>query len=263
MALDPSRRNAYLAWLTVCVVWGTTYLGIRVALETIPPALLGAIRYTVAGAMLAAILVARGTRLPERRTWPGLMLLGFLMIAIGDGFVIWAEQWVASGVAAVVVASAPFWMSGIEAIAPGGEPFRPGTLAGLTVGFAGIVVLVWPALVTDGDWGRNFTGGVVALQIACVGWSLGSAYGKRHARSENAIAASALQMLFGGILMFAIATIRGEWAALSFTPRTLFAEAYLTVCGSIVGYSAYVYALKYLPRSTVSLYAHFDPTLAA
>ena len=262
MAPDVTRRNAYIAWVVVCFVWGTTFLAIRIALESIPPALIGGIRYTIAGGVMAIVFKARGMSLPERGHWPGLVLLGFLMIAIGNGFVIWAEQWVASGIAAVVLASSPFWMSAVDALARDGEPLRRGTVIGLGVGFGGILVLVWPALLGSGEWGPNFAVGVVALQLACVGWSLGSAYGKRHARQDNALAASAMQMLFGGITMLVIGTLRGEWANLAFTPRTMAAELYLIVFGSICGYSAYVYALKYLPVSTVSLYAYINPVIA-
>jgi len=255
-------RTAYLAWLTVCLVWGTTYFAIRVALETIPPALVGGIRYVIAGAVLIAILVARGESLPKRAHWPGLVLLGFLMICLGNGGVIWAEQWVPSGIAAVVVASSPFWMSAVEAFSPNGEPFTRRVLLGLLIGFAGILALVWPDVSAGGEPGEQFAVGLGALQIACIGWSLGSAYSKRHARTENALGAAALQMLFGGLMMLAIASGRGEWRDLSFTARSLAAEIYLILFGSLVGYTAFVYALKYLPVSTVSMYAYVNPVIA-
>jgi drug/metabolite transporter (DMT)-like permease len=255
-------RPAYLAWLAVCLIWGTTYLGIRVALETIPPALVGGIRYVIAGAMLVVILLARGERFPALTNWPGLALLGFLMICLGNGGVIWAEQWVPSGIAAVVVASSPFWMSAIETLFPDGERFTRRVLAGLVIGFTGIVALVWPDLTAGGVMGNRFAVGLIALQVACLGWALGSAYSKRHARSENALFAAALQMLFGGLMMLALASVRGEWGDLTFTTRTLVAEIYLILVGSLAGYTAYVYALKYLPVSTVSMYAYVNPVIA-
>jgi len=262
MSPDPTKRSAYLAWLAVCLIWGTTYLGIRVALETIPPGLVGGIRYVIAGAALAVILRMRGERLPARAHWGGLTLLGFLMICLGNGGVIWAEQWVPSGIAAVVVASGPFWMAAIESVSPGGERFTRRVLVGLLIGFTGIVALVWPELTAGGDLGKQFAVGLVALQVACIGWALGSSYSKRHAREENALGAAALQMLFGGLLMLAIASVRGEWGNLTFTARSLAAEVYLIVAGSLVGYTAYVYALKHLPVSTVSMYAYVNPVIA-
>lgn len=255
-------RTAYLAWIAVCLLWGTTYLGIRVALETIPPALVGGIRYVAAGAMLAVMLRARGERLPGPAHWKGLAILGFLMIALGNGGVIWAEQWVPSGIAAVVVAASPFWMTGFEAVLPGGERLTTRGVTGLLIGFAGILMLVWPDLTAGGELGRQFGVGVIALQIACIGWALGSSYSRRHARGENALGSAALQMLFGGLFMLAAASVRGEWADLTFTWRTGLAELYLIVFGSLVGYSAYVYALKHLPVSTVSLYAYINPVIA-
>jgi drug/metabolite transporter (DMT)-like permease len=255
-------RTAYAAWIAVCLIWGTTYLGIRVALETIPPASLGALRYTIAGAILALILRARGERLPSPAHWRGLWLLGFLMIGLGNGGVIWAEQWVPSGVAAVVIASSPFWMVGIEAVLPAGERLSRQSVIGLLIGFVGILLLVWPELTVGGELGRQFAFGLIALQIAEIGWALGSSYSRRHARGENAVGAAALQMLFGGVLLAIVATLRGEWSHLTFTWRSGAAELYLIVFGSLVGYTAYVYALKHLPISTVSLYAYINPVIA-
>lgn len=255
-------RLAYLAWIAVCLIWGTTYLGIRIALESIPPALVGAIRYTIAGVILTAVLYRRGERMPPRSSWPGLALVGGLLIAIGNGGVIWAEQWVPSGFAALLVAAAPFWMASIEALLPGGERITVRVVAGLLIGFAGIILLVWPDLTVGGSIGRQFALGVVALQIACLGWSLGSSYSKRHRREENALSAAALQMVFGGLIMAAMATILGEWRSLAFTPRSLAAELYLLLVGSLLGYPAYVFALKHLPVSTVSLYAYINPVIA-
>jgi drug/metabolite transporter (DMT)-like permease len=259
---DQHLRTAYLAWIAVCVIWGTTYLGIRVALETIPPALVGALRYIAAGAALAVVLVARGERLPGLAHWNGLALLGFLMIGVGNGGVIWAQQWVPSGIAAVVVASSPFWMAGFEGILPGGERLTLRGIAGLVIGFVGILMLVWPDLTAGGASGRQFAIGVLSLQLACIGWALGSSYSRRHAREENALGAAALQMIFGGVFMALMATVRGEWSQLAFTWRSGLAELYLVVFGSLVGYSAYVYALKHLPMSTVSLYAYINPVIA-
>ena len=255
------RRLAYAAWIIVCVVWGTTYLGIRIALESIPPALIGGIRYTAAGVVLIAWLRLRGERVPSLDVWWRLAVVAILLIVIGNGFVIWAEQWVPSGVSAVVVATAPFWMSTFEAIAPAGERFHTWTIVGLCVGFAGIVLLVWPDLWHNGE-GHQFVGGIVALQLACVGWAAGSVYSKRYVPAQRPIGASAVQMLIGGVAMLVIASVRGEWSQLILTPRTATAELYLIVFGSLIGYSSYLYALEHLPVSTVSLYAYANPIIA-
>jgi uncharacterized membrane protein len=133
---------------------------------------------------------------------------------------------------------------------------------GLLVGFGGILLLVWPDVTAEGAAGHQFLIGLAALQTACVGWAAGSAVSRRHAREENALSAAAIQMAFGGIFLLIAGTLRGEWSRLAFTRRTLAAEVYLTLVGSIVGYSAYTYALKYLPTATVSLYAYVNPIIA-
>jgi drug/metabolite transporter (DMT)-like permease len=260
-ALPASQRRAYAAWLVVCVIWGTTYLGIRIALETIPPLVMPACRWIVAGSLLLAILRARGERLPPVRSWPQLALLGSLLIGVGNGAVVWAEQTVPSGLTALLVAVSPFWMVGIEALMPGGERLTRQGAAGLLIGFCGIVALVWPDLRIDATRGTLLRG-IVATQFACIGWAVGSTYARRHGREENVLAAAALQMLFGGLLMAAAATLHHEWDAIRLTPRTLGALAYLTFAGSIAGFSAYAYALKHLPISTVSLYAYANPVIA-
>ena len=269
------RKLAFIAWIVVCFVWGTTYLAIRVALESVPVALLAGLRWAAAGAMLAALLPVFGERLPHPRTWGPIAVTGFLMAVIGNGGVVWAEQYVASGFAAVVVAMVPFWQVLVEAMlsrgapneaaaleAPGGEKLTMRTFVGLTIGFVGIIVLVWPELTIGGAEGRMFVAGVIALQIASIGWALGTSYTKRHTMTATPLGATATQMLLSGVMLMAIGTATGEWSRLAFTTRTAAAMVYLVVFGSLVGYSAYVYALKYLPLSTVSLYAYVNPIIA-
>ena len=132
---SPPRR-AYAAWIAVCLIWGTTYLAIRIALETIPPMLLAGIRFTVAGVILCALVRIRGGRLPQAREWPGQAMLGALLLGIGNGAVVWSERWIPSGIAAVGVAALPFWMAGTEA-AFGGNRVRGQTAGGLAIGFSG------------------------------------------------------------------------------------------------------------------------------
>ena len=184
MTTPRQKKLALLAWIAVCLIWGTTYLGIRISLESIPPALMGGLRWTIAGGLLALFVRVRGEQLPPPSRWGGIALMGFLMLGLGNGGVVFAEQWVPSGLAAVLVATSPFWMAAVEASLRDGERLRANTIAGLIVGFAGILVLVWPDLaVGHGD--RRFLAGVIALQIASFGWALGSAYSRRHASSRQ------------------------------------------------------------------------------
>jgi len=256
------RRLAYFAWLAVCLIWGTTYLGIRISLETMPPGLMAGLRWTIAGGLLTAYLVARGERLPGKSRWPGIGLMAFLLLGLGNGGVVVAELWVPSGLAAVLVATSPFWMAGVEACLRDGERLTRATAAGLIVGFAGIVVLVWPELSMTSAGSRQFLIGVAALQIASFGWALGSAYSRRYAREDNVLGTTALQMLAGGLMMTAIGTVRGEWGDLSFTARSGTALIYLSTLGAIGGFVAYTYALRHLAVSFVSLYAYINPVIA-
>lgn len=255
-----TKTSAYIAWVVVCVVWGTTYLGIRIALETVPPFLMASFRWLSAGTLLAAVLKVRGEKFPGRESWGTLALLGALMMGLGNGGVVWAEQTVPSGLTAVLVAGIPFWMVGTERVLFRGEPITARRIAGLVLGFLGIVLLVWPELSVEGD--DTFLLGVIATQIACLGWAIGSSLAKRRRRDENVLAASALQMIFAGVALAAAGLVHGEWSSVAFNARTAGAMVYLILAGSVVGYSAYVYALKHLPVTTVSLYAYVNPVIA-
>jgi drug/metabolite transporter (DMT)-like permease len=241
------RRNAYIAWATICLVWGTTYLAIKVALESIPPFLMGGLRYVIAGSILATFLRLQGKPMPSWSALPGFLLSGALLLGVGNGGVIWAEMFVPSGLAAVMIASVPFWMTGVESLLPGGERLSSRSIFGLLVGFSG---------------GWQFTAGVIALQLACLGWALGSSFSKRRRGAVDPITGSAFQMLLGGAVMMLAGTLHGEWSVLTFTPRTAGALLYLIVAGSLVGFVAYIYALSHLSPSFVSLYAYVNPVVA-
>lgn len=254
--------TAYLAFLTVCIVWGTTYLGIAVALETVPVLLVAGLRWMAAGIVLSTYMVVSGRGLPGPRAWAPLALLGFLMNVLGNGLVVYAEQFVPSGLTAVLIATTPFWSALVEGLLPGGERFSARSLFGLSLGFLGIVVLVWPELMVGGAGGRQFMLGVAAIQLACVGWVIGTSYAKRHPLGDDPFRSAALQMVFSGSMLLLAATVHGDWVHLSFTPKSLAAMLYLSVAGSIVAYSAYIYAIQHLPLQFVSLYAYINPMIA-
>ena len=262
MTTPKERRLAWFAWIAVCLIWGTTYLGIRISLETMPPMLMGGLRWTVAGGLLAAYMLARGEGLPGASGWRNAVVLGFLMLVLGNGGVVLAERTVPSGLTAVVVASSPFWMAGVEAFRKDGERMTRRTATGFVLGFLGIIVLIWPELSRGRAGGQGFVLGVIFLQIACLGWSIGSSYSKRHGRRENVFSATAAQMLAGGVMMLALGTVRGEWGSLAFSTRTAVAFGYLSTIGAIGGFVAYTYALRHLPLSLVSLYAYVNPVIA-
>jgi drug/metabolite transporter (DMT)-like permease len=218
-------------------------------------------RHFVAGVVLALILRMRGINLPSRDSWGGHALLGLLMIGFGNGCLVWAQQFVPSGVAAVLVSVIPFWMIGVEAFMPGGESVRKRQVLGLLLGFGGIVLLTSSSMNGSAPT-RQIVLGVIMTQLSCLGWAIGSAYAKRHKREENLFAATAVQIMFGGAILMVVATVTGEWGDVVLTSRSLLAVSYLVVVGTFVGYVCYVYALKHLPVSIVSLYAYVNPVIA-
>ena len=259
-----TTRRAYLAWVAVCLIWGTTYLAIRVCLETVPPLLMGGVRFIVAGGVLIPVLALSGERVPGVRAWPPLALLGVVTLGFGNGGVVWAEQTVPSGLTAVLVATSPFWMIGVDALVPPRVRLSGRRILGLIIGFGGIVMLVWPEIEVKG--GRGFLTGVVAAQIACIGWAVGSGYSRRRghaeAKDESVLMTAAFQMVFGGLALLAVGLALGEGPSLGFNARTTAALVYLIVFGAIGGFTAYAYALKHLPVATVSLYAYVNPVIA-
>ncbi len=256
------HRRAWVAWVTVCVVWGTTYLAIKVGLETVPPFVLGGVRQVLGGLAIAGIVLARGRALPPRADWGRLAVIGALMITLGNGGVVTGEQFVPSGLTAVLLATSAFWMVGVNTIMDGGDGLHPRHWMGLAVGFCGIILLVWPDIFVGGARGREFALGVLSLQVACAGWAFGSHYTRRRVLSRDAMGAAALQMISGGALMLVVATVTGEWRHTAITPRTLAAWIYLLVIGSLVGFVAFSYALQHLPITVVSLYTYINPVIA-
>ena len=262
IAAARSKPIAYAAFVAVCLIWGTTYLAITVALDTVPVLLLAGLRWMCAGVVMSALMLATGRGLPRPALWGPLLLLGFLMNVVGNGFVVYAQQYVASGLTAVLIATTPFWSALIERLLPDGERFSRRALTGLGLGFTGIVILVWPEMTNGGAGGRAFIVGVIAIQLACVGWVIGTSYARRHELGDNPFRSTALQMVFSGTMLLTAATINGDWSHLSFTPRTIVAMSYLSIAGSLVAYSAYIYAIQHLPLSLVSLYAYINPMIA-
>lgn len=256
------RALAYLAFAIVSFVWGTTYLAIRVAIETLPTFLFAGLRFTAAGVILLALCALRGERIPRAwREWLNVGIIGVLMIGVGNVAVIWSEHHVSSGFAALLVAAAPFWMAILEWLRASGERLSTRKKIGMLIGFAGVVILVWPE-VGGNEFNRMFLLGVLALQCGSIAWNIGSIRSKYQPIKAKPLVAAGMQMLTGGLAVTVIGLVRGEAPAFTFSGRTLAAFLYLVFFGSIVAYSAYVYALAHLPTSTVSLYAYINPVVA-
>jgi drug/metabolite transporter (DMT)-like permease len=255
-------RRAWLAWIAVCVIWGTTYVAVKIALQTMGPFLNGGLRNIAAGLILAIILVSRGHKLPGRDAWGRLAVLGFFMFLLGNGGVVWGVEHLPSGLAAVLVGTSPFWMVSVEALLSPGTQLFLRQWVGLIVGFTGIVILVWPDISQGGAGGRHFLLGVLSVQLACAGWAIGSSYTRRHVMPGDVLGSAAVQMLFGGLFLTLLGTLLGEWGKFSLTAVTASAMAYLVVAGSIIAFTAYSYALRHMAVATVSLYTYINPVIA-
>ena len=184
------------------------------------------------------------------------------MMVLGNGGVVWGEQFVPSGLTAVVLGTSPFWMVSVNAIMPGGDRMHGRRWLGLAIGFSGIVLLVWPDISTGGATGRGFALGILSLQVACAGWAMGSNYTRRHLMPPDVLGAAALQMIFGGAMMVLVGTAAGEWGRATLTPRTAGAVVYLALAGSVVGFAAFSYALQHLPVAIVSFHNYINPVIA-
>ena len=257
------RLGAYAAWAAVCFFWGTTYLAIRVGLETLTPFLFGGLRFVAAGAVLFLVMSRqRNVRRPSGREWLDLSAVGLMLLGVGNGLVVWAEQWVSSGTAALLVATGPFWVAGLESLRRGGERVGRWAVVGMLVGFAGLALLLAPQLAGGAAAGGSFLLGVLALQVACFSWSAGSVYAKSRPSGVNPLMSAAVQMLVAGAALTVLGSAAGEWGRVRFSARSLSALAYLVVFGSIVAYGSFTYAMQKLPLSVVSTYAYINPVIA-
>jgi drug/metabolite transporter (DMT)-like permease len=247
----------------VCILWGTTYLAIRVAVATWEPFLFGGLRFAAAGTIVILAMRLRGTRVPrDARLMRESAIAGTLLLVGGNAAVILAERHVPSGITAVMVSTMPIWTVVISAFTPRGHRLGPLTGIGLLGGLAGVVVLVWPELAGPLPANRDFLLGVVMLQVGSISWAAGSVYVVSRRASVPPLLAAGLQMLAGGIVMILIGTLFGEWARLHPDRHGWEAFLYLLVFGSLLGYVAFVYALQHLPVAKVSLYGYVNPIVA-
>ncbi len=255
-----AQFQAYLALAAVCFFWGTTYLGIRIALESMAPPVLMSLRYTISGIVLLAVAYFSKAHLPSGRELWHTALYGVIIIGAGTGCLVYAEQWVPSGLASVFITVSPFWMIGVEALIPGGARLHGPTIAGMFVGLAGSILLVAPEALQEGSGGPLLRG-FLLLQLGCAGWALGSILQRRHQTKAHPVVSGAVQQLATG-LAFIVPAFLAKPHPSAWSARSTGAIAYLVMFGSIVGYSAYIFALDRLPVSVVSIYNYINPIIA-
>jgi drug/metabolite transporter (DMT)-like permease len=256
---DHPYFGAYLALVCVCILWGTTYLGIRIAVETIPPPTLMCVRYLLSGGLMLAGAVVKGAILPRGREIWTTSSYGLLTIGVGTGCLAFAEQSIPSGLSALMLGASPFWLVGIEALMPKGAPLHKPTIAAMLVGVAGLALLVAPGLPAS-TGGGGIVGGFLLLQVSSAGWALGSILQRHQVSRVHPFVSAAVQQLATGVAYLIPAVLqihRVHWTA-----RGVEATLYLAIFGGLLGYSAYVLMMDRLPVAIASIYTYVNPLVA-
>jgi len=258
----PSRSRVAIAFAAVYLLWGSTYLAIRFAIETLPPFLMAGTRHLVAGLLLYLFLRARGAPKPDWRHWRTAAAIGAMLLLGGNGLVTWAEGRVPSGLAALIVTSVPIWMALLDGLQKRERPGLP-VIAGLVLGLAGIAILVVPGRF--GGNGRVDLLGAGALLAASLSWAIGSLYSRRARLPASTLTATGMEMIAGGALLWVVGLLVGEAGRLdpaAVSARSVGSLGYLIVFGSLLGFTAYVWLLKVSTPSRVSTYAYVNPIVA-
>jgi drug/metabolite transporter (DMT)-like permease len=262
---DHPHFTAYLALICVCFFWGTTYLGIRIALDSFSPALLVCLRNLISGAITLSVAAMIGARFPRGRELWITAGYGLMVIGVGNGTLAVAEQWIPTGLASLFVTTSPFWFVGIDSLLPGGERLHAPTIRGLLVGFTGVLLLVAPAAWAAVTQHTFASGGAVVLaffilQISGASWALGSLLQRnRHSRAHPFVLGG-VQQLSTGLALLAPSAF--QLPSAHWTARGMGAIVYLAIFGGIVGYSCYALALSRLPLAIVSIYTYINPVVA-
>jgi len=256
------RARTLLAFAIVYVVWGSTYLFIRYAVQTIPPFLLTGTRFIVAGSLLSAWAMLSGAERPTRANWKAIVIVGVLFFPCANAVVVWAETRIGSGIAALLVAVEPLWVAAILTLFTRQRP-PAAVLAGIVLGLLGLAVLVGPKLQT-GSAGVDLTAALALMGASC-SWAAGSVYGRTAPLPRAPLLASGLEMLVGGVAAFVVGVVAGEPRHLvlaAVSERSIIALAYLTVLGSIVAFTAYNWLVTVEAPARVATYAYVNPVIA-
>jgi drug/metabolite transporter (DMT)-like permease len=263
--MTPKAHRVRVLWAfaAVYIIWGSTYLAIRFAIETLPPFFMASVRFLIAGAILFAWRAARGAPRPTATEWRGAAITGLLMLMFGNGAVVWSEQYVPSGVVALIVAVVPLWMVLLDWLWQHNAPPTLRVLGGVLLGFGGIALLIGRDAFAGG--GNMRTLGLLAPIGGSLTWAIGSLYAKRVTPAGRPFQAIAMQMLAGGVGLLALSLATGELGTLQLegvSLRSVLATLYLAAFGSIVAYSAYVWLLGHVDPARVATYAYVNPVVA-
>lgn len=262
-ATIPSRGKLVLAFAAVYVVWGSTYIAIRFAIETIPPFLMAGTRFLVAGSLLYLVMRVRGEAAPSFLQWRSATVVGVLMLVVGNGGVTWAEQVVPSGITSLLVATVPLWMVLLDWLWHGNTKPNARVVTGLALGIIGMLILIGPSNLSSGT--AFDLAGIGVLVVATLGWSFGSLYSKIAPLPQSPFLATAMEMLAGGAVLVILGALTGEPASLhpdALSARSVLSFAYLVVFGSLVGFTAYIWLLRVTTSARVATYAYVNPVIA-
>jgi drug/metabolite transporter (DMT)-like permease len=257
--IKKEERQTILAYIAVCIFWGSTYLAIRIGVSELPPTIFAGIRFIVAGTLMLGYAKFKGLAMPQNLSEVlKISIVGIFLLVGGNGAVVWAETRVSSGIASLVVATVPLFMAIIESILPSKTKLNKKGWLGLFIGFAGVAFLVLS------DWNKASMDiiGMLLLIVGAFSWASGSVYSKSFTSSASTISNIAVQMLSGGIFLSIIGAFLGEFQRVHITPKGLGALLYLVVFGSIIGYSCYIYILQKWPAAKAGTYAYVNPPVA-
>lgn len=260
---EPPLVSLVLAFAAVYLIWGSTFLAIRFAIDSIPPFTMGGVRFLIAGVLLYLWARARGVPRPTRGQLWNATLVGFFLILGGNGTVVWAEQWMASGLVALLVAAVPIWMVLIDWLFAGGERPSAGVAVGLVQGLAGVIWLTGG--LGGGEGGTMAVIGAVVVLLGGISWAAGSIVARRRHFPTAPRMATAIQMATGGAMLLLLGGLGGEWSDFRLadvTAASWTALLYLITFGSLVGYSAYIWLLGVSTPARVSTYAYVNPVVA-
>jgi drug/metabolite transporter (DMT)-like permease len=260
---QPSTLKLIIAFAAVYIIWGSTYLGVRFANETIPPLLMASVRFLVSGSILYIYARSKGAMPPKLTHWKSAAVTGLFLLLIGNGGMAWSLQFIPTGLAAILVATEPFWLVVVAWTLFGkGRPSGKEAI-GLITGFMGIVLLV--TFGQSKNIGITNPAGVVMVIVSAIAWAIGSMYVTRATVPESPMLSISLQMLAGGAMLFMAGTLAGEWNVLKFdevSTKSGLALVYLTLFGSLIGFTAYSWLLGNVSPSMASTYAYVNPVVA-
>jgi drug/metabolite transporter (DMT)-like permease len=264
LSVQTLRLQVIAALFAVYFFWGGTYLAMKVAIETIPPFLMGGLRFFTAGALVYLWECRKGGSQPKKSQWLSAAAVSILLLVLSMGGLVWAQQFIPTSIAAIIFATVPFWMALIDWAFCGGKRPNPLVVLGLSVGFGGVILLVNNSVTQGSDSPSDWLGYLVAT-LAAISWAWGSLCSRTTRLPESPFMSVALQNLTGGAVYFLLSLLLGEWSRFSLgnlSVSSVLSLIYLIIFGSLIGFGAYIWLLKSTDPTIVSTYAYVNPVVA-